>query len=279
MINPDTLIAQHVDRKSVITEEIAQLNHQVSALGDQLLNDLKQYYQASPNTAFEYEQLKPLLNREQILDLVKQISRSRPLTPKELSDDVLFAVECVSYKNDDPSVGEALFASLPNDRERLRFALFCGGMAAIHNAVPSALAFVTERLGIETTYSDKANYLQFDGYNGELHESGLKLTTTRGHYEGLDRIAASLLKLLAMGYRQRQVSVFESSLSIHGIYYLNVIEREGSDAEFDFHLTRSTYGHTTVRHKGKGDTNEARLIDVLCYVADHHWYNDPNQED
>lgn len=278
MTTTEDLLNAHAEKEGEIQAQMSALHAELAGYKATLTQDLAKALTENPEEKLEVDLLSSYLDSNQVLQVVEAVSESRTLRESELTDDLFFMVERKSYNDKDFSLGEAIFSALPNDRERLRFALFCGGICSIYRSVPLAELFLQEHFLIQTDYSPLPNYLRWNGYNMDLHEACFELITQRRCHDGLDKMADTVLALLSMGYRGRMIQVFEHSLSINGNYHIKV-EAGDDDGEWHFHLDRTRYGRDDRLYTGQGDLSCDRLTDVFTYVADHHWYEDPNEDD
>lgn len=274
----ETLLKNHETKENEIAEEMAKLKARQKRTKSSLVTKLKVAFNKDPDQALDVPALINYLDSKQVLKLIAHVASLRALRSEELTDDLYFKIECHSYQSKNPALATAIFNGLESDQERLRFALFSAGIASIYSTVPAAMAFLNEHFAIEEGIVDKPNYLRYDGYNPQLHQAVLKLSTTRRCHEGLDALAQSFMDLVKMGYQCRYIDVFESTLSTHGVFGIHIIEREASAGEYDFTLVCCRYGRDSDIYTGRGDTSEVRLTDLFKYIADNHPYQNVDED-
>lgn len=270
------LVSQHAAKDAAVQEEIAKLQAKATLSQASLVKCLSSAFTEHLDEDIDVSALSNILTQAQVLKLVVSIAETRALRDTELSDDLFLAAEQESYRGKSASLGEAIFASLTTDQQRLRFSLFCGGLSPIYRTVPSAKTFLESRIKVHFDYALEANYLRFDGYNPNLLEAAITLTTTKRCNVGLSDIASTLLDLMSLGYKGRQIKIFESSLSDRGVFMLRIDEHEGS--EYGAQVIVTQYGQETVLFVGKGDSSKARLLSAMKHISNHIWYRDPDTE-
>jgi hypothetical protein len=217
------------------------------------------------------------LGRDNYLSIVGQLVMSRPLVEADLNHVLLGSLERLSYAKKQQPLIDSIFDSIGSDSAKLRLALYCSGSAVFFKSNYKAGDFIKAKFPvIESGMSVSSNRLQFEGYNSDSSQASLKLSTTKGCYEGLVGIATTLLSLIELGYLVNSVDIFERTLSKYACYQLNLKDENGIFAPT---LVNSGSYLKGVIYTGKGDGDIDMLVNILEYIADNFWYKGAEDSD